>query len=197
MNESQFLFVPGGQRTKQDFDSVRSLLEADCHETDAITLSDPREATLTNHIDEVCALIEQSGAKRLHLVGHSYASFVITGAADRVFNKIERLIFLDTLIPENGKSLLDLFADAEIDPGGFGVPSWPPFIEKLFFDARKLAEVRKTYVHCLNGQFLALTHKAVHHVKTHEVQEHWTHIEIEADHYCMIKEPKLVLEALR
>lgn len=193
---THYLFVPGGKRTKEDFDKVRTLLETDGHQTDALTLSDPERATLSDHVEEVCERIEGAGVQRLHLVGHSYASFVITGAADRMPEKIERLVFLDTLIPESGKSLLDFFEIAGIDPVDFGVPNWPPFVQKLVFNATKFKAIPKTYIHCLNSQFLVMTENEVGHVKAHLEQELWTYLEIEADHYCMIKVPELVAKAV-
>ncbi|WP_298960507.1 alpha/beta hydrolase [uncultured Roseibium sp.] len=193
---THFVFVPGGKRTKEDFDRVRALLEADGHQTDALTLSDPEKATLSDHIEELCDRIEKTGEQRLHLVGHSYAGFVISGAADRMPEKVERLVFLDTLIPESGKSLLDFFASAGIDPADFGVPDWPPFAEKLVFDRATFKAIPKTYIHCLASQFLVMTENVVAHVKTHLEQENWTCLEIEADHYCMIKVPELVAKAI-
>ena len=183
---THFLFVPGGKRTKEDFDQVRALLEAEGHRTDAITLSDPEHATLSDHITELCDLIGRLDAETLHLAGHSYASFVITGAADRMAQTIERLVYLDTLIPEDGRSLLDFFTDAGVDAAAFGVPTWPPFVEKLRFDGAIIDALPKTYVHCLRSQFLVMTGAAVDRVQSRLKQEHWTYAELDTDHYCMI-----------
>jgi pimeloyl-ACP methyl ester carboxylesterase len=193
---THFLFVPGGKRTKEDFDRVRELLDVQGHRTDAITLSDPETATLTDHIRELCDFIETTGAGNLHLVGHSYASFVITGVADRLPMAVERLVYLDTLIPESGKSLLDFFDASGVDAAAFGVPSWPPFIEKLTFDTAVIPALPKTYIHCLRSQFLVMTPAAVAHVKAQMRQEHWTYFEIDADHYCMINAAEAVAQTL-
>ena len=40
--------------------------------------------TLTDHIDDVCAAVDEAGLDRFVLVGHSYGGMVITGAADRL-----------------------------------------------------------------------------------------------------------------
>lgn len=183
---THFLFVPGGKRTKEDFDQVRALLGAEGHRTDAITLSDPERSTLSDHIAELCDLIGRLDAKALHLVGHSYASFVITGAADRMPRAIERLVYLDTLIPEDGRSLLDFFDDAGVDAAAYGVPAWPPFVEKLHFDGTVIDALPKTYIHCLRSQFLVMTGAAVDRVRSRLEREHWTYAELDADHYCMI-----------
>lgn len=193
---THYLFVPGGKRTKEDFDRVRGLLEAEGHRTDAITLSDPEASSLTDHIQELCDVIVGLGTGPLHLVGHSYASFVITGAADRLPDAVDRLVYLDTLIPEPGKSLVDYFQTADIDPADYGVPEWPPFVEKLSFDAGAIDNLPKTYVHCLRSQFLVMTGAAVDRVRSRLQQEHWTYVEIDADHYCMINAAEAVARSL-
>ncbi|MEO1225496.1 MAG: alpha/beta fold hydrolase [Pseudomonadota bacterium] len=193
---THYLFVPGGKRTKEDFDQVRALLDAQGHRTDAITLSDPEHATLSDHITELCDLIGRLGAENLHLAGHSYASFVITGAADRMAQTIERLVYLDTLIPQNGRSLLDFFADEGVDAAAFGVPSWPPFVEKLSFDSAIIDALPKTYVHCLRSQFLVMTRAAVARVQSRLKQDHWTYADIDTDHYCMINAAEEVARIL-
>lgn len=193
---THFLFVPGGKRTKEDFDGIRKLLENEDHRTDAITLSDPERYTLSQHVSEVCTLIEQMGAQDLHMCGHSYASFVITGAADRLPKRIGQLVYLDTLIPTSGKSLFDFFADSGVDPTAFGVPAWPPFVEKLTFDAAQLAQLPKCYIHCLHSEFLAVTRGIPAYVLSRPKSENWRYFELDADHYCMIDEPQAVANIL-
>jgi pimeloyl-ACP methyl ester carboxylesterase len=43
----------------------------------------------------------------VNLVGHSYAGFVITGAAAKASGRIAQLIYLDAFVPEAGKAMLD------------------------------------------------------------------------------------------
>jgi pimeloyl-ACP methyl ester carboxylesterase len=68
------------------------------------------------------------------LVGHSFAGNTISGAAERVPERIRRLVYLDALIPESGRSPFDeLPADvaaarirlAEETSGGLSVPPPP------------------------------------------------------------------------
>jgi pimeloyl-ACP methyl ester carboxylesterase len=42
------------------------------------------------------------------LVGHSYAGMIISGAVETNPTRVERLVFLDAFIPEDGQSVLDL-----------------------------------------------------------------------------------------
>lgn len=66
------------------------------------------------------------------LVGHSFAGNAITGAAERIPERIRRLVYLDALIPESGRSPFDelpahVVADrielAERTSGGLSVPA--------------------------------------------------------------------------
>ena len=53
-------------------------------------------------------MLEFEDLRDVILVGHSYGGMVITGAADRVPDRIGRLVFLDAANPVNGQSLADV-----------------------------------------------------------------------------------------
>lgn len=194
---AHYLFVPGGKRTKQDWDALRPLLEADGHRTDAITLSDPARADLSGHVAELCGMIERIDARRLHLVGHSYASFVITGAASALPKRLETLVYLDSIVPVSGQSLFDFFRQANVDPADYGVPAWPPFIEALCFDQDTVNGIPKSYIHCLRSQFMAVTRGIPACVKARPADENWTYFELDSDHYCMIEDPAALADIIR
>jgi len=201
-----YLFVPGGKRKKDDWDDVRAVLESHGQRTDAMTLSDPEHATLSDHISEVCRMIDAAKVRDIYLVGHSYASFVITGVANTIPEKIARLIFIDSSIPENGNSLFDIFYLAGMDPGKFGVPEWPPFTERLFFDQAIIKKIPKTYVHCIHSQFLEMTRNISRNfskqadgrnwIYTKTGDSNWSYFELDSDHYCMLKNPRELAEMI-
>ena len=62
---------------------------------------------LDTHIDDIVSLLEMEDLRDVVLVGHSYGGMVITGAADRAHARIQRLVYLDAFVPENGKCTLD------------------------------------------------------------------------------------------
>ncbi len=66
------------------------------------------EVDLQTHIEDVARLIEWEDLHDVFLVGHSYGGAVVTGAADRVPERIGRLIYLDAFILRNGESVLSL-----------------------------------------------------------------------------------------
>ena len=191
-----YLFVPGGKRKKEDWNAVCAILESNGQRADAITLSDPEHSTLTEHISEVCSSINNAGVQNVFLAGHSYASFVITGAANAIPDKIGKLIYIDSLVPETGKSLFDYFHSAGVDPAKFGVPEWPPFTERLVFDPAVIQRMPKTYIHCTHSQFSVMTPVAVSYVKEHAERDHWEYFDLDSDHYCMLNHPQELAEIL-
>jgi len=191
-----YLFVPGGKRKKDDWDNVRAVLESQDQPTDAITLSDPEHSSLSNHIYEVCSMISNANIHDVWLAGHSYASFVITGVANVIPEKIAQLIYIDSVIPENGQSLFDFFHLAGIDPGKYGVPEWPPFTERLFFDQSLIRKIPKIYIHCIHSQFLEMTRNIPQYVKRHAQDDHWVYFDLDSDHYCMLKNPRELAEII-
>src|SRR5206468_6812914 len=62
---------------------------------------------LDTHINDVIQLIEYEELNDVVLVGHSYAGTIIAGVADRIAPRLRRLIFLDSQLIDQGKSLFD------------------------------------------------------------------------------------------
>src|SRR5688572_1955574 len=66
-----------------------------------------RAIDLEAHVRDVVELLEMEDLSGVVLLGHSYGGMVVTGAADRVPERISQLVYLDAFVPENGKCLLD------------------------------------------------------------------------------------------
>lgn len=64
------------------------------------------EVDLETHITDVVNLIETEELTDVTLVGHSYAGIVVTGVADRVPDRLARLVFVDSAPFEDGESFL-------------------------------------------------------------------------------------------
>jgi pimeloyl-ACP methyl ester carboxylesterase len=67
------------------------------------------EVDLETHIKDVVNLVEFEELHDIVLLGHSYAGLVVTGAADRIPERISRLVYLDTGPIPSGTALIDLF----------------------------------------------------------------------------------------
>ena len=69
--------------------------------------------TLTDHIDAVCAQIEDAGIDRFVLAGHSYGGMVITGVAGRLGKRIDAIAYVDAFLPDDGQSLWHITGEFE------------------------------------------------------------------------------------
>jgi pimeloyl-ACP methyl ester carboxylesterase len=58
-----------------------------------------RDVGLETHVLDIANLIEYEELDRVILVGHSFAGVAITGVADRMRDRIRRLVYLDALVP--------------------------------------------------------------------------------------------------
>jgi pimeloyl-ACP methyl ester carboxylesterase len=63
--------------------------------------------TLDTFIDDVVNVIEAEELHDVILVGHSFAGIVISGVADRMPDRMRHLVFLDSVILQDGQCLLD------------------------------------------------------------------------------------------
>ncbi len=66
-----------------------------------------KEITLETFIDDVLNVIEAEELESITLVGHSFGGHTVAGVADRVPQRIARLVFLDTNVIVAGRSALD------------------------------------------------------------------------------------------
>jgi pimeloyl-ACP methyl ester carboxylesterase len=86
-----------------------------------------KDIDLTTHIQDIVAVMDAEELTNVALVGHSYGGIVISGVAEKVPQKIKRLIYLDALLPVIGKPIFDLPEEMQksfID--GFRIASMPP-----------------------------------------------------------------------
>lgn len=82
---------------------------------------------LSTHIEDIVNLIEFEDLRDVVLLGHSYGGMVVSGAADRVAERIGILVYLDAHIPSDGDSMCSLIGPdvkrrlkARVDSEGFG-----------------------------------------------------------------------------
>jgi pimeloyl-ACP methyl ester carboxylesterase len=93
------------------------LLQAAGHEVFTTTLTGSGERAhlanpgvgLLTHVEDVINVLRYEDLHEVVLVGHSYGGMVITGVAERVPERIARLVYLDAFVPQDGQRLGDLF----------------------------------------------------------------------------------------
>lgn len=120
------------------FREVDDMLTAQGHKVHRPTLTGQGERVhlaskdtgLDVHINDVVNTILFEELNDIVLIGHSYGGMVVTGVADRVPERISRLIYLDAMVPYDGESAATIGHTGET-PGwirnakdGFIVPSW-------------------------------------------------------------------------
>lgn len=112
-----FVLVAGAWHGGWCWKRVRPLLQEAGHEvyTPTLTGSGERvhlaspEIDLDTHITDVVNGLEYEDLTDVLLVGHSYGGLVIGTAAHRVPERIGHLIYLDALLPEDGKTANQLY----------------------------------------------------------------------------------------
>jgi pimeloyl-ACP methyl ester carboxylesterase len=112
---STFVLVHGAWQSTGTWDLLVPLLEKHGHRvitpvlsglgTDQSQLSP--DITVRQHVEDVSRELSRF-TEQVILVGHSYAGMVISGVTETNPTQIQRLVFLDAFIPENGQCVLDL-----------------------------------------------------------------------------------------
>ena len=123
-----FVLVHGGWAGGWIWAGVARELRAAGHEVFAPTLTGLGERVhlaspdidLETHVLDVVNVLRYERLEGVVLVGHSYGGMVVTGVAERVPERIARLVYLDALVPNDGESVADLVGpEAASQWGGF------------------------------------------------------------------------------
>ena len=113
---STFVLVPGAWLGAWAWSAVAADLRRRGHDVRPVTLTGlaerapegTPETSLTTHVDDVVSLFETGDLRNVILVGHSYAGAVITGVADRIPERISRLVYVAGVVLPDGVSLFDV-----------------------------------------------------------------------------------------
>src|SRR5918993_1727958 len=112
-SQTTFVIVHGAWGGSWAFKKVDSLMTAHgalvyrpslTGQGERVHLASP-EVSLSTHINDVVNMIAFENLNDIVLVGHSYGGMVITGVADRIPERIRKLIYLDALLPVDGESV--------------------------------------------------------------------------------------------
>jgi pimeloyl-ACP methyl ester carboxylesterase len=131
-----FVIVHGAWGGGWDWRPVSDLLTAHGHRAFRVTLTGlgervhlaTPEVGLETHITDVVNAILYEDLRDVTLVGHSYGGMVITGVADRIPDRLARVVYVDAFLPEDGESLTGLWARTGeplvVARGPYIVPDW-------------------------------------------------------------------------
>jgi pimeloyl-ACP methyl ester carboxylesterase len=138
------VFVHGAWGGGWQYTKVQPLLEEAGHTIYRPTMTGLGERVhlggpdvgLSTHIEDIVKVFEFEDLREVVLVGHSYGGMVIAGVADRVPERIAKLVFFDAILPEDGESVASLFGgaiDSMATAGAGGAEPWqlvPRWVEE-------------------------------------------------------------------
>lgn len=116
-----FVLVAGARLGAWAWDEVVPYLRAAGHGVYPLTLSglaDKRGvlAGQQTHVQDIVAEVERQGLCDVVLVGHSYSGIPVGQAAERIGDRLARVVFVDSSVPTDGESFASVWPD-----GGAGV----------------------------------------------------------------------------
>lgn len=131
---TEFVLVAGAWLGSWAWDEVLPTLRAAGHGTHPVTLSglaDKRgvPAGQQTHVQDIVDEVERLDLRDVVLVGHSYSGIPVGQAAERIGDRLARVVFVDSNVPVDGESFVSgwlagrAMVEASIaESGGF----WPP-----------------------------------------------------------------------
>jgi pimeloyl-ACP methyl ester carboxylesterase len=167
---------------------------------------------LDTHVQDVVGVLECEDLQGVVLVGSSSGVMAMTGAAERVPERLSRLIYVDTLVPNDGQSWMDLLTPTVATPlleaarkygDGWRVPRtdvspprWVPqplrsVTQPLAMANPTAATLRRVYIHCTRkpaGWFYGLGPIIADAAKQAQAKG-WVYREMDADHLPMLSAP--------
>jgi pimeloyl-ACP methyl ester carboxylesterase len=109
-----YVLVHGAWHTGKEMAAVAGHLRANGHIVHCPTVAgnnsgdDRSSVGLTQAIASIADYIETKDLRDMRLVGHSYGGMVISGVADRLAERIKRLVYVNAFVPLDGQSLNDM-----------------------------------------------------------------------------------------
>lgn len=135
-----FVLVHGAWQAPYVWDSVQADLVKNGNKVIVVELpghgSDttaPHRLSLDTYSNEVINAIVQADSNVI-LVGHSMGGMVITDVAEKIPNKIKKLVYIGAFLPATGQALTDL---AFSDPGSRLGPLLVPSADQLTLDVKR------------------------------------------------------------
>lgn len=126
---SEFVLVAGAWLGAWAWDEVAVELREGGHGAHALTLSGlaERQGEPTGqqaHVRDIVEEIERLDLRDVVLVGHSYAGIPVGQAAERIGDRLARVVFVDANVPADGRAFLEGWALMTL--GGSNNGFWRP-----------------------------------------------------------------------
>lgn len=231
-NKTTYVLVHGAWHGGWCWRYVKDGLEAAGHRVfspsltglgDRVHLRNP-DVNLTTHVTDIVNLFEFEDLSDVVLVGHSYAGHVVSWVADKVKDRIKHVVYLDAVLPTDGKAFLPpgvgearipevkegyLMAKSGMDflgiPEGHPLYDWvdsrlvehplPTLMETVVYDNGGPAGVPKTFVRCTQNQRMA-SGDADPVAAMANADSEWDYITLDTGHDLMVTAPEETAEIL-
>ena len=218
----EYVLVPGARLGAWAWDAVAERLRNAGHVVYAVTLSglaegDADRVGQQQHVDDIVSVVEGNELYDVVLVGHSYSGIPVGQAAERIGDRLRRVVYVDSSIPADGMSFADAWDEEDRawleDQLAEGDGTWLPAGPEYFVD-QDLSEEAITLLATRGTPHpgLTLTEPArltrpigelpTTYIKclmagdtpSPDVQEalkspHWELIELETGHWPMLSQP--------
>jgi len=167
---------------------------------------------LNTHIDDIVGVFTYEDLRDVILVGHSYGGAVVTGAAEKIPERIRQLVYLDALIPEDGQAVINLYPHdiAEllsqyVKTGGDGWRYPPPepkgdprfadhpartMFEPLIITNPRARSIPRAYIYCTDKGDAGPQHQGIIQTAARVRAAGWPFYEIKTGHHPMQTAPE-------
>ena len=178
------------------------------------------QVDLQTHVTDIVQVLRMEDLSDVVLIGHSYGGMVATGVADRVPERLQRVIYLDAFVPEDGDSLASLTGQSAQSMRAAAEDGWKaaprpvppdtPRADLAWIAARRMCHPVECFVQplALTGAGAALPRHYIYALKTDErdtfgrfhqraqATPGWTAHQIEASHNPHITVPETLAQLL-
>jgi pimeloyl-ACP methyl ester carboxylesterase len=109
---STYVLVHGAWHYGELWDPVREHLESSGHvvhtpTAGGLTAEGPHDVSLEEAWTPIADYIVNHDLSDIVLIGHSWGGYLITGVAQKIPDRIHRLVYFDAFVPAHGRALVD------------------------------------------------------------------------------------------
>ncbi len=173
------------------------------------------DISLSTHINDIVNVFIFEDLHNVILIGHSYGGMVVTGVADRIPDRIQRLIYIDAFLPENGESVESIqkprgkWNEYKLE-GGFVVPHWveadqpfpkdvpqsaKTFTEPIILKNQSARKLPASYILMVQPNHIANENDFVFHAERAK-KRGWPIYKLESDHNPQRTAPEALVNML-
>lgn len=157
----KYLLIHGAYHGAWCWEKVKGYLESDGNTVYTLDLpghgldkTDRSKVGIKQYVDNVCNFVVNNNLTDLVIVGHSFAGVVITKVIEKIPERIAKIVFISSIILDNGEMFFDLLPEAvkekytdQANKNGSGsvIPNYNSLKERFFNDINDIEEFSKIF----------------------------------------------------